>query len=308
MSISPELARLFDAAVAASASDIHLVAGEPPRYRVDGNLPATPNALAVSPGDLEEWIMPLFPASTQTALQSGTVSLAETLVVHGSFNFVIVLYRSAGSFVATVRFMPAHIPTLQEVNGAFLADFAEEPHGLILMTGLVGSGKTTTAFALLQECVACKPCRIYLVEESPAYRLQSETALISPLIIGQDVPDYTAALRLLLRGADADVVFLADLPTAETAVAALELAQLGTLVIASVAAPSAASALATLSSGLPEPMQSVLTEQLIAVTNQRLVKKADGSGRIAEYETLRGADAANDLTARLYTTTFPATP
>ncbi len=290
MNLRPELVAIFDAGVAASASDIHLVAGEPPRYRVDGSLPAPLDAPPVSPGDLESWIMPLFPVPTQAALLSGTVPLAETLITHGAFNFVIAVHRSAGSFAVAVRILPAHIPTLKEVNGEFLAAFAGELHGLILITGLVGSGKLTTAFALLQECNARKSCRMYLIEESPAYRLRSETGMVSAIVVGQDVPDYPAAIRLLLRGADADVVFLADLPTVETAQAALQLAQTGCLVIVGVAAPSAASALATLSGGLSEEWQSVLAEELIAVTNQRLVTKADGSGKVAEYEILRGGE------------------
>ena len=307
MNLAPELARLFDAAVAASASAIHVAPGEPPRFRVHGVLTAAPDTAT----DRAESFLRLFPTPTRTALQSGTTAFAETSVPHGEHLFTVSLHRSGGDFVATVRLTPVAPPTLAVVGGESVAELsalARETRGLILVSGGIGSGKHTTAFALLQEINAHEPRRIYTVEESPMHQLRSETGMASSIIIGQDAPDYDAAIRLLLRGADADVVFLADLPTVETAQAALQLAQTGCLVIASVAAPSASAALATLSGGLSEEWQPVLAEQLVAVTNQRLVTKADGLGKVAEYEILRGVEAAPDLAARLYTTTFPATP
>ena len=285
---------LLDAALAASASDIHLAAGETPRLRVRGELLAAPSFAPLLSRDIENFLLPLFSESNRNALQAGTLSFAETLVNINDFNVVVQAYRSAGEFAATLRILPAAVPTLAQVGGdheAFWRDLSRKHQGLVLITGEVGSGKQTTAFALLQEINATRPCRIHLVEESLSHRLRSETAFVTSLLVGQDVPDFDVALRFLLRGGgDADVVYLSDLPTASVAESAVSLCRMGCLVIANAAAPSATTALLTLAAGLPD---ADFAQHLLAVTYQKLVTR--GAGRIAEYDVLRGEDCANIL-------------
>ncbi|MBC8134670.1 MAG: Flp pilus assembly complex ATPase component TadA [Fibrella sp.] len=289
-----ELIALFDAALAKGASDMHILAGASPRIRVYGDLLPLPEQKPLTATDIEELLLPLFPPSTKNGLQEGIISSSEILSTHSDFNFVVYVFRSAGTLAATVRILSAHVPTLAQVGYDCLdhfKDLAKKSSGLILITGPVGCGKQTTAFALLQEINASLPRRIHLLEESFSHRLQSAKGLVSSLLIGQDVPDYEAAIRLLIWHADPDVLYLADLPDMQTVQSALTAARMGHLVIANATAPSAAQALATICDALPENSLPTFSEQLIAVTSQRLFRKSDGPGRIPAYEILQNTPA-----------------
>ncbi|MBC7806640.1 MAG: hypothetical protein H7145_10860, partial [Akkermansiaceae bacterium] len=120
-----------------------------------------------------------------------------------------------------------------------------------------------------------------------SHRLQSEQGLVSSLLIGQDVPDYDAGLQLLMRCGDPDVIYLNDLPDAQTVHSALTLARVGHLVIANANAASATQALSTICRALPVGAQPALSEQIVAVTNQRLLRKSDGIGRVPAYEVVQ---------------------
>ncbi len=289
MTLPTELITLFDAAVDRGASDIHLVADAAPRIRVDGELLRLSDTPPLSLETIDSLFLPLFPAFTQNGLRNGTIPAHEVLVSHGKFNFVVVVLRSNGNISVTVRILSAHVPTLDQIGFDcvdFFRNLTKTPYGLILITGPVGSGKQTTALALLQEINASLPgSRIYLLEDSLSHRLQSVNGLVSSLLIGQDVPDYETAMRLLMR-LDPDVVFLNDLPDAQTAQSAITLARHGHLVIANANAPSAAHALKTIYRAWPTGTLPALAETLVAVTNQRLLKKSDGKGRIPAYEII----------------------
>jgi twitching motility protein PilT len=300
MELSNELISLFDAALAKGASDIHLLAGASPRMRIYGELVAVSEVTPLTQEGLESLLLPLFSSSMKNGLQQGTTSSAETLVTHGDFNFVINVFRSGGAFTATIRILSAHVPTVTQVGYAYVDVFkelAKTASGLILITGPVGCGKQTTAFALIQEINATRPARIHLLVESLSYRLQSAQGLVSSVIIGQDVPDYDAAIRMLVWHADPDVIYLADLPDMATVQSALTAARAGHLVIANATAPSAAQALATIYNALPENLLQTLSEQLVAVTNQRLFRKSEGPGRVPAYEIVRNSRALREAMA-----------
>lgn len=301
MKLSNELIALFDAALAKSASDIHLLAGASPRVRVYGDLVALSDTPPLTPEEIENLVLPVFPSSTQLGLREGKVSALETLVTHGDFNFVVYAFRSGGALTATVRILSAHVPTLAQVGFDCVEAFrkmAETSSGLILITGPNGCGKQTTAFAVIQEINATQPRRIHLLEESLSLRLHSAQGLVSSLVIGQDVPDYDAAIRLLVWHGDPDVIYLADLPDAATVQSALTAARAGHLVIANATASSAAQALTTICDALPENALQALSDQLVAVTTQRLFRKREGSGRIPAYEIHRNSNAIREAIQR----------
>lgn len=294
MTLPVELTTLFDAALAKSASDMHLLSGASPRVRVYGDLLDLPEHPPLTAEGIENLLLPLFSPSTRSGFQEGTVTSSETLITYGNFNFVVYMFRSGGAFSATVRILSAYVPTLDQVGFDCVDIFkslAKTSSGLILITGPVGCGKQTTAFALIQEFNANLPRRIHLLEESLSLRLQSDKGLVSSLLIGQDVADYDSGIRMLMRGADPDVIYLTDLPDTQTVQSALMAARTGHLVIANATAPSAAQALSTICQALlrdaPDSATTNLAEHLVAVTNQRLFKKANASGRIPAYEIIQ---------------------
>jgi len=285
--MNPELVSLFDAAARQSVSDIHLIPGEPPRFRWNGELTPVTDIAPIS----QEALLSAFPLLVRSALRSGTMPFAETVIPCNDLSFVVYAYRSGGDFAATIRVMMASAPKLEQIGGDYVAqftEFARAKQGFLMVTGPVGSGKHTTAFAILQEINSTQPRRIHLLEESPAHWLHSDMGLVSSIVVGQDVPDYETALRLLIRGGDPDVIFLADLPSAEVVQQALNLVRMGCLVVASASATSASEALATLCHALNPEILPTLRDHLLAVTNQRLMRRANGSGRVPAYEILRG--------------------
>lgn len=298
MELTTELTKLFDTAVAANASDIHLVPGEQPALRIQGNLSRLTETPPLTVESLEELLLPLFSATIQASLRNGTLPTAETIVSHDKFSFVTYVYRSGGNLTSTIRILLSAVPEMEKVGGdsvSFFLEIAKQSSGLILISGPAGSGKVTTAFALLNEIVQNQPRRIYIIEESPAFRLSPGQGLVSSLMIGQDVPDYETATRLLYRGADPDVIYLGDMPTIETARQSLTLARTGHLVIANVTADSAAEAVVTLCRAAPDSFPELLAKYLIAVTNQRLFPGPNGKGRIPAYEILKNTPAIVQL-------------
>ena len=274
------LETLFQTALDRSATDLHLVDGERPRLRIDG---------ALVPLDADADLAPLLTPEASARLAVGLP--VERVLDHRDRAFVGTIFRAHGRINATFRILDPGIPPLEGIAGESLPLFrriVDNPQGFVLVVGATGSGKWTTAAALVDAINAERDARILVVESHPGLRFGSRKGLVTALHVGVDLDGYARALDVV-AGADVDVLLLDDLPTLDVLRGALKLAAGGRLVVANLNVPTAAEAVERLleSSGDEAPaLRRALAENLVAVVGQRLVPGVGGKGRVPVYEWL----------------------
>lgn len=282
MEINSLLAQMIER----KASDLHLVAGIPPIFRVNGELvhPAPPNLTADAVNALLASALP----EDRLALARLGQPFSATLR-HAGRTFRCQVFRDWGVLAAAIRITPERIPTLEEMHLPLV--FEKLTHcrrGLILVVGPTGSGKTTTIAAMLNQINLTRSERIYTLEDPLNYVLSSKLSLVTQQIVGEDVESYERGL-LSIKDADPDVVFVGEMRTPEVARLALELAEAGVLVFSQMTADTAGDAVNRLLAVLGEPReaaQRLLARTAQAIIAQRLLVRADRAGRVAANEIL----------------------
>jgi twitching motility protein PilT len=254
--------------------------------RVDGTLQQLDNHIV---DDLAEVIV--FDAEQVARLgRGGSLDLA--LEVAGAGRVRAHIYTTDSGPVAALRLLPRAAPAFSALNmPCSFDDVVELPHGLVLVCGAAGSGKSTTLAALAQDALRRRSIVLITLEDPIEYALvASATSLVRRRQIGRDAPDFAAGLRDALR-ADPDVLLLGELRDRETMTLALTAAETGHLVLASLHSRGAASAIERMVDSFPsEQQQQVrlqLAESLRAVVAQRLVPRQRGEGRLPAIEVLR---------------------
>lgn len=280
-----ELDTLLAQMIARKASDLHLVAGVPPIFRIDGELvPAPPPNLAVD--DLDTLLVGL-PAKKLAMAREGR-DFSATLRSAGQ-TFRCQVFREREGLAAAIRQLPGRIPTLEDMSlPPVIEKLTHLTRGLVLVAGPSGSGKTTTVVSMLEEINLTRSERIYTLEDPLNYVLKSKLSLVTQRVVGEDVESYERGL-LSAKDADPDVIFIGELRTPEVLRLALEMAEAGILVFSQVTVGTAAGAVAQLLGLLGEPRgpaQLLLSRTLQAVIAQRLLPRADRPGRVAANEIL----------------------
>jgi twitching motility protein PilT len=291
---SPALGELVARAAAVRASDLHLADGDAPRVRVDGKLRALDDTplgevralLGLSTGEVD-WL-------------AGGRTLDRGLDAGGAGPLRVHVYKTSNGLAAALRLLPPAAPSLSSLRiQPSLQDLIGFPHGLVLVCGAAGSGKSTTLAALAQEALYRRSILLVTLEDPIEYQLlPGPQALIRRRQVGRDVRDFPSGLRDALRE-DLDVLIVGELRDAETIQLALTAAETGHLVLASLHSRSAASAIARIVDAYPAAQQdqarSQLADVLRAVVAQRLLPRARGSGRVPAIELLRATSAVSAL-------------
>jgi twitching motility protein PilT len=282
------LVRLLSDAATAGADHVHLVSGQAPRARVKGALVP----LAAAPFDgpaLDAIALGLFGAARLERLpRTGVVSTA--LRLEGGRTARASLATSLGAPTLSVRFRHAGSPpSLAEVGAPPGARaLVEATHGLALVAGPTGSGKTTTLYALLDGLVRERAVHVCTVEDTVAFELASDRALVQQREVGSDVPDAAAGITAALDQ-DLDVLAITALTDLDALWAALHAAETGHLVLLQVHAADARDALDRLLEAAPgsaRPIARRLVADLLrGVVAQRLLPRAP-TGRVPLYELL----------------------
>jgi twitching motility protein PilT len=271
------------------ASDIHFRPGDPPTFRVGGQLRAIK-------GDK------LSPAHTrQLALNVIVDSLVQTQVdkvqeydtsymLAGVARFRVNVYRQRGSLALVLRVIPSEVPTLEGLNlPPIIKTIAANERGLVLVTGSTGSGKSTTLAAMVNQINATDSVHILTVEDPIEFLHRNMRASISQREIGIDTGDFGSALRSALRQ-DPDVILVGEMRDHETVDIALKAAETGHLVLSTVHTTDAVKTIGRLLSFFPGDEQQI-TRQRIAETlkgtiSQRLLPKAEGAGQVLAMEIM----------------------
>ena len=269
-------------------SDLYVKVGTPPHVRIDGRLhPAPFPAVELSESEkLAEEIVP--PGRSRELEEHGELDYA--LSVSGVGRFRVHLYRQRGSLAIVFRRVIPGIPSWERLGlPPIVEKLAGEPHGLILVTGPAGSGKTTTVNALIDHVNEHRAAHIITIEDPVEYLHTDKQSIISQREVGTDTHDPAAALRRALRQGP-DVLAISDLTDLDTAQAVLSAASTGHLVIATLPTQNATETITRLIDFYP-PFQHKQARHLVAtslraVICQRLLERADGKGRIAAVEVL----------------------
>jgi twitching motility protein PilT len=291
---SPRLAELVRAALALRASDLHLAEGEWPSVRVDSAL----QRLSADPIDDFAGTIPLDPEQAARLQAGEAVDFA--LDISGAGRVRVHVYPSASGPIAAVRLLPRAAPSFASLNMPLaFDDLIDLPHGLVLVCGPAGAGKSTTLAALAQEALRRRAMLLVTLEDPIEYALTASNAsLVRRRQVGRDVRDFATGLRDALR-ADPEMLLLGEIRDPESIAMALTAAETGHLVITSMHSGSAASAIERIVDSCPTGRQQQirlqLADSLRAVVVQRLFNRAHGAGRIPAIEVLRVTRAVASL-------------
>jgi twitching motility protein PilT len=279
------LGALLTTAAARGATDLHLIEGHPPFVRVDGSLVA----FDVHVADLRA-LLALDPASEQRLASGASVDLA--LDVPGAGRARVNVFTSADGLALAIRLLPGAAPRLSSLRLPVALDhLIDEPHGLVLVGGATGAGKSTTIAALAQEALTRRSIALTTLEDPIEYTLvPGPGSIVRRRQIGRDVRDFASGLRDALRQ-DPDVLLLGEMRDVDTISLAMTAAETGHLVLSSIHCRSAGSAIERIVDayrpGRDMHIRAQLAESLRAVIVQRLVPRARGGGRVPVIEVLR---------------------
>ncbi len=285
------LNKLLARAAALNASDIHLFTGDPPTVRIDGRLRVLGEFPALSVEEL--W------RERQERLSSGD-SVDFAVELPGLGRFRVHLYRASERWGAAIRLLTRAAPTLADLHLPMpLDELVAAPHGMILVCGPTGSGKSMTLAALAAAALRRRPGLLITLEDPIEYALAAETgSLIRRRQIGSDVRDFPSGLRDALRE-DPDVLLIGEMRDPETISLAITASETGHLVLSSLHSRSAASSIERMVDAYPAERQPQIRAQLAdavrAIVSQRLLPRANGPGRVVALEVLRGNDAVANL-------------
>lgn len=270
------------------ASDLHLTAGAVPAFRVNGSLQTYGDA----PVSLDE--MEFMAKRIMTADQWDEFDRKRELDFSYSLQdgarYRVNVYHQRNGISLAARVIPAHIPTLEELNmPSVLVDLAEKPHGLVLVTGPTGSGKSTTLASMIDYINRLKARHIITLEDPIEYDHTDRLSIIHQREIGIDTLSFADGLRAALRQ-DPDIILVGEMRDLETISTAITAAETGHLVLATLHTNSAAATINRIIDVFPPHQQDQIRIQLAyvleGIVSQRLFVKRDGTGRLAATEIL----------------------
>jgi twitching motility protein PilT len=278
-------------------SDLHFIAGDPPRIRLHGDLQAIrPEPL--EPARVRETLYEIMPRRAVERFESHDgADFAYTL--EGKGRFRVNILRHLRGMGAVMRAIPSKALTLEELNvPPAVRQLCRTTNGLILVTGKTGSGKSTTLAAMVDDINKREKGHILTVEDPIEFVHPRHGCLISQREIGTHAASFSAALHSALRE-DPDVVLVGELRDLETMSTAITAAEMGILVMGTLHTNGAAATVDRLVNAFPSDKQghvrTMLSTSLRGVVSQQLLQKADGNGRVAALEILINTPACANL-------------
>ncbi len=292
-----DIDRLLQLAIDHAASDLHLSGGCPPLLRIDGEI--RPLAAPPLTGPAIEELLHGVLDESQRRTFAAELEIDVALAHRSGTRVRLSGFTNRAGPAAAFRIIPSGVPTLEQLGAPWvLRKVAGLAKGLVLVTGPTGSGKSTTLAALIDHINTDYRRHILTIEDPIEFVHASKRSLINQREVGRDTRSFARALRSALR-ADPDVILVGELRDYETIALALTAAETGHLVLATLHTTSAAKTIDRLVDVVPsadKPMvRTMLSGSLLAVIAQTLLKRADGSGRVAAYEVLIGTTAIANL-------------
>ena len=279
---------LVKALVKYNASDLHIKAGRPPLFRVNGKL--VPAKLPeLKPEQTESIIHQILTANQVKDLETKR-SLDFSFRVRDFGRFRCNLYYQRGSLSAAVRMIPFDIPNIADLGvPEVLMELCRKPRGLLLVTGPTGSGKSTTLAAIVQHLNENSHIHILTIEDPIEFVYRDLKASVTQREVGSDTPSLSEALYAGLRQ-DPDVIMIGELRDRDMIQGALTAAETGHLVLSTLHTNDAKSTIDRIIDVFPAEAKNQvriqLASTLVGVVSQQLLVRADGRGRVPACEVM----------------------
>ncbi|HEX2188152.1 MAG TPA: type IV pilus twitching motility protein PilT [Longimicrobiaceae bacterium] len=281
--------KIIQAAVERGASDLHIKSGDVFRARINGALvPLTKQR--VTPEQTRQIALQLIPNERDRQRIDELQDYDCSWGLAGVGRFRVNILRQRGSFMIVMRVIPFEIPTFEQLGlPPVLRSIAELERGLVLVTGVTGSGKSSSQAAMIGYMNEHMRRHIVTLENPIEFLHRDVNSSITQREIGMDTDSFGIGLRAALRQ-DPDVILIGEMRDTESIDIALKSAETGHLVISTVHTRDAAATISRLVAVFPTHEQQMvrmrLAEQLQAVVSQRLLPRADGGGRVLACEVM----------------------
>jgi twitching motility protein PilT len=285
-------------------SDLHLKVGETARYRLDGDLFKLEGGAPLDENVVRALLFPLLREDQAARLASGLTADVDAAYEwrETQQNFRINAFHDRNGLACAIRVLPTAVPPIERIgfpDDRTWRELATLGQGLVIVTGITGSGKSTTIASLIHHVNATRSLRIITLEDPIEYIIASKRSLISQRELGRHLPAFHDGLRSALRE-DPDIIFVGEIRDPETAALALTAAETGHLVLTTLHTRDAKGAITRLVDLFPPDRSRDLCSQisfaLSHVIAQKLVARADGAGRRVAMEVLKNIPAvANQI-------------
>jgi len=283
------LRALLEEMIEKDASDLHIVAGERPKLRVDGDIISAASDEQLTPKDTLSLAYSVLTENQKKRFETEN-ELDFSFGIQNLARFRGNVFKQRGCVSVVIRQIPFNVKTFNDLGlPAVVAHLADKPRGLVLVTGPTGSGKSTTLAAMIDKINKELAGHIITVEDPIEFIHKHQKCIVNQREVGTDTLSFSAALKYALRQ-DPDVVLVGEMRDLETTSAALTIAETGHLAFATLHTNSAAESINRIIDIFPSHQQAQIQTQLSfvleGVITQTLLQKAKGKGRVMAAEIL----------------------
>jgi len=288
---------LLTAATELGASDLLIKAGSPPCVRLDGEL--LPLAMPVLKADDAHDLCCAILTPVQLERLAAHLEVSASYEIPSLARFRVGVYRQRSTLRCAIRVIPIQPRSMDSLRLPPVSRyFAERPRGLVIVCGTAGSGRSTTIAAMINHVNQNCPVHIATLESPIEFVYPNGKALVDQFEIARDASSAVGAMENTAR-LDTNVIAVGELSDSRMALLCLDAAESGQLVFAAMQASSAVQAIDRIVDWFPAARQSAirgqLADNLVGVISQRLIKRKEGAGRIAHFETLVGVPSVRSL-------------
>ena len=285
-------------------SDLHLKHGSPPLVRVHGELVPLTDVRQLTPADTERvlWQMLEEPSRVAEFENEHEVDFSYAHTGASPTRFRVNAFRQLGGITLVCRAIPDHIRSVEELSlPPVISELAREERGIVLVTGTTGSGKTTTLAAMVDQINSERARHIVTIEDPIEFVHRDRRSVINQREVGSHTASFSRALRRVLRQ-DPDVILIGEMRDEETVRTALAAAETGHLVLSTLHTLDATESVNRIVDLFPTSAQRqarlMLASTLRGIVSQRLVRTADGRGRVVCCEVLRMTGRVREMIMR----------